>query len=114
MKASPERRIVGTAVRRSGPAGSLCAATRWAVVASASSALRPSSGADPECDERPNAFTRSVAAAFRFTITASSPSAVRSPPSKHRHASNASKRSAWTNGAVRHSSSFTSRIATSA
>ena len=39
------------------------------------------------------------------------PAPVRSPPSKHRHASKPAKRSAWMNGAVRHSSSFTSRIA---
>ena len=114
LKAWPERRIVGTAVRRSGPAGSLQAATSCATVASASRALRPFSGAEPECDERPCACTRSVAAALRFTITASSPAWVRSPASKQRQASKAAKRSAWANGAVRHSSSFTSRIAASA
>ena len=44
-----------------------------ATVASARRALRPFSGADPECEERPWACTWSVAAALRFTITASSP-----------------------------------------
>ena len=114
LKASPERRIVGTAVSRSGPAGSLWAATLCAAAASASSALRPSSGAEPECDERPYASTRSVAAAFRFTMTASAPPASRWPASKHRQASKSAKRPACTNGAVRHSSSFTSSTAASA
>ena len=73
LNASPERRIVGTAVRRSGPSAAEAAATRWAAVASASRALRPRCGAEPECAGRPCACTRSVPAALRFTITASSP-----------------------------------------
>ena len=74
LNASPERRIVGTAVRRSGPAGSALAATRWATAASARSALRPFSGAEPECAGVPVACTSSVPAALRLTITASFPS----------------------------------------
>ena len=76
LNASPERRMVGTAVSRSGPPGSLQASTSRATAARASSALRPCSGAEPECAERPCASTRSVAAALRFTITASSPASV--------------------------------------
>ena len=41
--------------------------------ASASRALRPRCGAEPECAGRPCACTRSVPAALRLTITASSP-----------------------------------------
>ena len=48
------------------------------------------------------------------TTTPSSPSRRRSPASKHRHASQPAKRSAWANGAVRHSSSQTSSSAASA
>ena len=49
LNASPERITVGTAVRWSGRAGRGGAATAWAAAASASSALRPRSGAEPEC-----------------------------------------------------------------
>jgi hypothetical protein len=114
LKASPERRIVGTAVSSSGPAGSFAPAIACAAAASASRALRPRSGAEPECDDRPAAVTRSVAAALRWTITASSPSAVRCPASKQRQASQPANASAWANGAERHSSSVTSSSATSA
>ncbi len=87
LKASPERITVGTALSCSGPAGSCSPATARAVSASASSALRPWSGALPECAARPAAVTRSVPAALRRTTTPSAPSAVRSPASKHRQAS---------------------------
>ena len=53
LNASPERRIVGTAVRRRAPPGRASPATACAAAASPSSALRPWSGAEPECDERP-------------------------------------------------------------
>ena len=87
LNASPECSTVGTAVRRSGPSGSWQLATAWAAAASASSALRPRSGAEPECDARPSARTFSVPAALRRTTTPSSPSGVRAPPSKQRQAS---------------------------
>ena len=114
LNASPERRIVGTAVRWSGPSGAWQAATACAAAASASSALRPRSGAEPECAARPRALTMIVPAALRWTTTPSAPSAVSSPASKHRHASQPANRSTWANGAVRHSSSQTSRSAASA
>ena len=67
LNAAPEFRTVGTAVRRSGPSGSWQPATAWAAAASASSALRPRSGAEPECEARPSARTFSVPAALRRT-----------------------------------------------
>ena len=67
-----------------------------------------------ECAARPRAWTLIVPAALRRTTTPSAPSAVSSPASKQRHASQPAKRSTWPNGAVRHSSSQTSRSATSA
>ena len=87
LNASPLVITVGTAVRRSGPPGSWRAATACAAAARASRALAPLSGAEPECAERPCARTRSVPAALRLTTTASSPSGVSWPASKHRHAS---------------------------
>ena len=75
LNASPQRTTVGTAVRCSGPCGSWRAATDCAALASASSALAPLSGAEPECAARPWASTRSVPAALRRTTTASSPPA---------------------------------------
>ena len=50
---------------------------RWATWASASSALRPASGAEPECAARPCARTCRVPAPLRLTTTASSPSVGR-------------------------------------
>ncbi len=114
LNASPACMTVGTAVRWSGPSGSWQPATACAAAASASSALRPRSGAEPEWAARPRALTLSVPAALRRTTTPSWPSALRAPPSKHRHASQPAKRSVWRNGAVRHSSSHTSSSATSA
>ena len=114
LNASPACSTVGTAVRRSGPLGSWQLATACAAAASASSALRPRSGAEPECAARPSACTLNVPAALRRTTTPSSPSGVRAPPSKQRQASKPAKRSTWPNGAVRHSSSQTSSRATSA
>ena len=114
LNASPERSTVGTAVRRCGPCGSWQAATACAAEASASSALRPRSGAEPECAARPWAVTRIVPAALRRTTTPSSPFEVCSPPSKHRHASQPSKRCTWSSEPVRHSSSQTSSRASSA
>ena len=114
LNASPACSTVGTAVRCSGPSGACRAATAWAAAASASSALRPRSGAEPECAARPRACTLIVPAALRRTTTPSRPSGVSSPASKHRHASQPAKRGACANGAVRHSSSHTSSSATSA
>ena len=114
LKAVPALSTVGTAVSRDGPAGSWQAATACAAAASASSALRPRSGAEPECAARPCACTSIVPAALRRTTTPSAPSGVSSPASKHRHASQPAKRSVWANGAVRHSSSQTSSSAASA
>ena len=114
LNASPACSTVGTAVRCAGPSGAWQAATACAAAASASSALRPRSGAEPECAERPRAWTLTVPAALRRTTTPSPPSAVSSPASKHRHASQPAKRSACTNGPARHSSSQTSSSATSA
>ena len=71
LNASPERTTVGTTVSWSGPPGSAAAATWIAACASASSALRPFCGAEPECDARPVARTRSVPAPLRRTITPS-------------------------------------------
>ena len=62
--------------------------------------MRPRSGADPEWAARPLATTRIVPAALRRTTTASVPSAVVSPASKHRQASQPAKRSTCTNGAL--------------
>ena len=53
LNASPACSTVGTAVRCSGPSGAWRAATACAAAASASSALRPRSGAEPECAARP-------------------------------------------------------------
>ncbi len=105
---------VGTTVRCSGPSGSWRAASAWAAPARASSALIPRCGAEPECAERPVAFTITVPAALRLTITCSSPSLARWPPSKQRQASKPSKRSTCWNGPTRHSSSHTSSSAASA
>ncbi len=71
LNASPERTTVGTTVSWSWPPGSDVAATWIAAWASASSALRPFCGAEPECDARPIARTRSVPAPLRRTITPS-------------------------------------------
>ena len=113
LNASPLRSTVGTAVSRSGPEGSCRAATASAAALRARSAFAPASGAEPEWAARPVALTRIVPAPFRFTTTPSSPSASW-PASKHKHASQPAKRSTWTNGDVRHSSSPTSRSAISA
>jgi hypothetical protein len=67
--------------------GSACAAIARAASASASRALAPFSGAEPECDSRPVAVTLTVPAPLRRTTTASSPSGPSWPASKHRHAS---------------------------
>ena len=85
--ASPDLMIVGTTVSRAGPSGSATAAPAIAAWASASSALRPCCGAEPECDARPVARTRIVPAPLRRTITPSSPASLTSPASKQRQAS---------------------------
>ena len=72
-------RVAGAHDRRDGgqPVGAVrgrgSAATSWATSASASSALTPRSGAEPECAARPCARTRMLPAALRRTTTASSP-----------------------------------------
>ena len=53
LNASPQRMTVGTAVRCAGPCGSCARGDRLRGRASASSALRPRSGAEPECALRP-------------------------------------------------------------
>ena len=87
LKASPERNTVGTTLSRWAPVGSWRWATVIAAWARARSALRPASGALPECAARPVAATRSVPAALRRTTTPSPPSWVSCPASKHRQAS---------------------------
>ena len=111
---SPELIIVGTTLSASGPRGSWRPASVVATVARASRALRPASGLAPAWAATPLAATRIAAAALRRTTTASSPSALRSPPSKQRPASKSAKRGPCANGSVRNSSSLTSSSATSA
>ena len=115
LNASPERITVGTTLSCSGPWGSWRAATALAVCASASSALRPWSGALPECEARPVASTLQGAGGLAPHHDALLAVVVRArrPRSTGRRRSRQSG-GAWTNGPVRHSSSVTSSTASSA
>ena len=87
ISASPALISVGTTLRRSAPSGSWRSAIAIEAWARANNALRPRSGALPECEARPVALTRSVPAALRGRPRPPHRRACSSPASKHRQAS---------------------------